>query len=532
MEIEKALEKFRKIKKRDSWLDCIKVIYGSDKLLGVEYLKDFRSETKKSIDEDPVELMKLLKESYILTARDNFDDFMIAMEWDRQNKFWLPRRRVLEGQHGIASKLQGFMDGDGKKLTLSLPPGTGKSTMIKFLLSYVVGKYPDSMNMYISYADGMVRMVYDAVCDMINSEEYNFHQIFDIGRPDMSADLHTISYRSHGDAPTLGLVAVGGSVTGRTRANKLFVTDDLVKNAEVASSPERLEKLWQDYNDTLTTRQIGDDVKEIMLGTIWSIYDPISRTREKYKDIPGYDFIAIPVEDEDGHSNFNYDHPDRYSEAKIAELKRDLNPVTFSCLYMQRGIEKEGLAFSKDKLKYFRELPSDEPDKKLFHDDVAWGGGDSSSCPFAYIYGDRVYIADVMFDRGDKSVTRPRLVSKILKNRPHRGNFEANNGGSEYAEDIDDMLKKENYSMHITTKRAKGNMTKLSRIEQHQDTIREFYFLAPDLQDDEYKSFMSELNTFSFTTKNLHDDAADSLAGLCEEIYGGVNIAKIMKRTI
>ena len=51
---------------------------------------------------------------------------------------------------------------------------------------------------------------------------------------------HTISYRRRGDFPTIGLVSLGGSVTGRTRANKFLVSDDLVKNAEVARSPERL----------------------------------------------------------------------------------------------------------------------------------------------------------------------------------------------------------------------------------------------------------------------------------------------------
>ena len=64
------------------------------------------------------------------------------------------------------------------------------------------------------------------------------------------------------------MVSLSGSVTGRTRANKFLVTDDLVKNAEMARSPERLFKLNADYRSTLTTRMIGDNVKQVMLGTI------------------------------------------------------------------------------------------------------------------------------------------------------------------------------------------------------------------------------------------------------------------------
>ena len=40
------------------------------------------------------------------------------------------------------------------------------------------------------------------------------------------------------------------------------------------------------------------------------------------------------------------------TKEKIAEIKKSLDPVDFSCLFMQRGIEKEGLAFPSDSLKY------------------------------------------------------------------------------------------------------------------------------------------------------------------------------------
>ena len=41
---------------------------------------------------------------------------------------------------------------------------------------------------------------------------------------------------------------------------------------------------------------------------------------------------------------------------------------------------------------------------------------------------------------------------------------------------------------------------------------------------------MDELTSFSFTSKNLHDDAPDSLAGLCEVLYRGVARVEVMKR--
>lgn len=469
----------------------------------------------------------LLRASYILTAPDRFEDYMLAMEWDRPAaaKFWMPRRRVLEGQHHIATRLQRFMDEDlSRFMSISLPPGTGKTTLIKFLLSYIAGKYPDSCNMYISYGSGMVDVMYNSLISMMTGDEYNYKEIFpNTPTLKVSAEYDTLSFRPSGTPPTLGLVAMGGAVTGRTRANRFFVTDDLVKNEEVARSPERLSNLYDDYNATLTTRQIGDKVKEIMLGTVWSMYDPISRKREENAGQPGYYFIAIPVCDEDGHSNFLYDHPDRYSDEKIKEIKRRLPEDVFSALYLQKGIEKEGIAFSASSLKYYNGvLPDGEP-TRLFVVDVAWGGGDSLSMPIAYVYGEDVYIHDVIFDKGDKSVTKPRVVGKILAHKCHKGQFEANTGGDEYCDDINNILRKNHgYVCSLSSRRAPSTKSKMAKIEQYQDEIKRFYFLNESARENnpDYNRFMHELTTFSFTSKNLHDDAPDSLAQLADYIWG------------
>ena len=232
------------------------------------YVRWVRAEARKI---QSAEMYTLIRQTYMFAGRYNFDDFMIAMEWNRepQARFWLPRRKVLEGKHKIATKIQEFMD-DPEALFLgfSQPPGTGKTTIIKFLLAYIIGQEPKSANIYISYSDGMTKMLLDSVKSMLtDTAEYCFHEIFPgLGDPAVSAEYKTISYRRPGDFPTLGLVSMSGSVTGRTRANRFLVTDDLVKNKEEARSPERLEKLYSDYTATLTTRMIGDNVKQTTPG--------------------------------------------------------------------------------------------------------------------------------------------------------------------------------------------------------------------------------------------------------------------------
>lgn len=499
------------------------------------YVRWVRGEAKKI---HSAAMYELIRQTYFFAAQYSFDDFMIAMEWNRepQARFWLPRRKVLEGKHHIATKIQNFMDDpDALFLGFSMPPGCGKTTLIKFLLAYIIGRDPKSANMYISYSDGMTKMLLDSERSMLtDTNEYCFHEIFPgLGTPDISAEYKTISYRRAGDFPTLGLVSMSGSVTGRTRSNAWLITDDLVKNKEEARSPERLEKLYSDYTATLTTRMIGDNVKQIMLGTRWSAYDPLGRMEAEHGEDKRYCFIAIPVWNENEESNFEYDHPDRYTTEKIRDIKNTIDSADFECLFMQHGVEKEGLAFAADKLKYYNGvLPDGEPDNIVFVTDIAWGGGDALSMPIAFVYnGGDVYVHDWIFDKRDKSFTKPRVIAKILQHKIKMGQMEANNGGDEYCDDVNRILRQEySYSINMSHKKAPTNMSKLTRIEQHAPTIRNFYFLESGCRDEDYRKAMNELTSFSFTAKNLHDDAADSMAMLAAYVFDRSKVATVARR--
>ena len=74
------------------------------------------------------------------------------------------------------------------------------------------------------------------------------------------------------------------------------------------------------------------------------------------------------------------------------------------------------------------------------------------------------------------------------------------------------------------------NMAKLARIEQHAPTIRAFYFRNSGCRDEDYRKAMSELTSFSFTAKNLHDDAADSLAMMAGYLSERPKVVTVARR--
>ena len=148
----------------------------------------------------------------------------------------------------------------------------------------------------------------------------------------------------------------------------------------------------------------------------------------------------------------------------------------------------------------------------------------------AYVYGSDVYIHDVVFNNGDKTVTYPEVIGKLKYHLPHRARFEANNGGEEYADHVDDELRKSGVHINIFSKRAPSTQSKVARIIQYAPDIKRFYFLAEKYRSREYRAFMQELFFFVQTGKNLHDDAPDSLAQLADELYHGSAVVTVMKR--
>ena len=164
-------------------------------------------------------------------------------------------------------------------------------------------------------------------------------------------------------------------------------------------------------------------------------------------------------------------------------------------------------------MRYFNgELPSGEPDRIFMACDVAWGGGDFLSAPICYQYGTDIYVADVIFNDGDKYTTRPMVIEKILKHKVGTAQFEANNGGSEYCEYVETELKKKGYRLNIRSVPAPTNKKKEARIFEKAPEIREMYVLSADKRDKEYAKFMQNVFAFTITGKARNDDSVDSLA--------------------
>jgi predicted phage terminase large subunit-like protein len=146
------------------------------------------------------------------------------------------------------------------------------------------------------------------------------------------------------------------------------------------------------------------------------------------------------------------------------------------------------------------------------------------------VYGQDMYIHDVVFNNGDKTVTRPIVIGKLKANKPHMMRWEDENGGGEYGVIVDEALRQDGVKINMSYKKAPRTQSKMSRIIQFAPDIKRLYFRAEKCRDSEYEKFMRELTLFTVSGKNIHDDAPDSLAMLVDFLSTGVKTVTVGRR--
>ena len=475
----------------------------------------------------------LLGETYRLAAKDSLDDYLIFLEWKRDpdKKFYIPRRRVLKE---LVRDLEDLFYGRIDFLGVSMPPRTGKSTLCIMFMTWVIGKRPLIANVMSGHSDKLTDGFYREILSIItDTDTYNWQEVFKgVSVVDKSAKNETIDLVTTKRFPTMTCRSIGGTLTGAVEIGKggILYCDDLIEDLEESLNPARLQAKYDAYLNQLKDRKKMGAL-ELMIGTRWNVFDPLGRIQQQYANDPKYRFRVIPALNEEDHSNFTYDYDLGFDDAYYHDMRDSIDAATWAAKYMGNPYIREGLLFPRDELNYYNGvLPDGQPDRVVAVCDTAWGGGDSLSMPFGYIYGDTIYIHDVVFNNGDKTVTRPEVIAKMKMHLPHVTRFEQNNGGDEYADIVDSALRKDGIRLNITSKKAPTTQSKLSRIIMFAPEIKKFVFLDEKSRTPEYRAFMNELTMFVQTGKNPHDDAPDSLAMLVDFMSGGTARLTAIKR--
>ena len=385
-------------------------------------------------------------------------------------------------------------------------------------------------------ADGF----YDEMLNLITTQEYCFAELYSELHPgcvllaDKSADKHTINLDRAERFCSFSARGIDGTWTGDidiSDGGYLYV-DDLVRDREHSLSPTRMENTWQEYLNKMVDRKVGTKVrahggaKELMVGTLWNVLDPLERMRKLHEGDKQYLFRRIPALDENDKSNFDY-AINGFSTEYYHEMRERLDNAEWMAKYQQQPYVREGIVFKADELRYFNGILPEGDHRIVAAVDVAWGGGDHLSMPIGAEYenGD-VYIFDWVFSAEPKETTIPIVVGQIVNNNIRQIRFEGNTGGDMFQAYVDEQLEKMGYKCSTESRKAPNKMSKMEKIIAYSGDIkRKFVFLQPNKplakkkpgqyrRTTEYQQAMDEFVTFVKVGKNDHDDAVDGLTQL------------------
>lgn len=495
---------------------------------------------------------KMWVTSYDTKARNgDFEAFCIALEWNRpiHKQFYLPRARLLK-KHGVVQGVQDLIDDKLDLLVLNEPPRVGKSTIGLFLQVLLGGMFPDESILGAGHSVGLIQSFYGEILNIIEGEEYRYHEIFPNNKiANKSAEYLYLDLNKQRRFHTYNYVSIEAGGTGKVQAERLLYCDDLIKGKEQVNNPEVLEKLYYNYTSTIKDRKIQRLCKdgiyrtcpEIHICTPWSLHDVTSRVIQNAKDsgdMTRVRIVSIPCYDENGESNFMYDYGKGFDTKYYKEMELAEDPVIFSAKYLMTPVERDGLVFSKENVSFYYDLPGDEPDRIVGYADVSHGGDDYFSLPIGYVYGNEIYLEDVLFKHkfGGDDYIRPLVRDIIIRHNVTRLGIEKNNGGDFFSTLVNKDLKEKNYHCNITTHNAPTNTKKLDRILACQNEIKgiatesntyKIYFKSPDKikGNNQYQEAMRQLyswNQNKSAQNKQHDDFPDSLAGMISNVLGNM----------
>lgn len=480
----------------------------------------------------------LQKRSIFFSAPHFFDDYLQGVEYDRPlaKKFYLPRRHYLKR---YVDAYQLVLEGKLDFLSMSIIKRGGKSQLGINFVDMLSGRNPDKATLMEGTGDDLVNSFYKGCLEyLLTPSEYNYYDIFPQRKlVQTNADTKIFNLDSKSRFPTVMCRSIDARQVGLSEATNLLYLDDLVEGREEAKNRKRLDEKWEIISGDILGRAI-EGTPIVVCGTRYSLYDPMGRLQEEMRkqgkrmmviEVPALD----PVTDE---SNFEYERDGKkvFTTQYFRDQRTMLSAEQWESEFQQQPFEAKGLLFPKHELNYYFELPVDkEPDAVVAVCDTAESGEDACAMPIAKLYGDEVYIVDVLFDDSPATVTKPECAQKLIYNKVVSATFESNNAGTYFARDVQNLLNERGYVCNIRTKRTLSN--KQTRMEfAAPNIINKFYFKDPSTYErgSQYDMFMRQVVSHTRVTKKGHDDAPDSLALLENELRTYIrNQYEVFQRT-
>lgn len=253
----------------------------------------------------------------------------------------------------ISHYLNRIANGEQINLLIELPPRHGKSALItETFPSYYLMKNPEKKVISTAYSDSLARKF-----GRLNRNKFREHGValFDADIADDNSSSGNWSTADGGGMISTGIM---GSLTGE--GADLMIIDDPVKNKHEAYSKTYRDRVWDEWEATLSTR-LHDGASVIVVQTRWHEDDLTGRLLEN----KGRKWVRIRIpaiaEEDDliGREVGTALAPQLgYDEEWARDKKTEVGSMTWNALYQQRPTSETGTIFKREWIQYYDTLPS------------------------------------------------------------------------------------------------------------------------------------------------------------------------------
>jgi predicted phage terminase large subunit-like protein len=429
-----------------------------------------------------------------LAASEHF--WLFCLHYDYE--FFSQRSFLKEVALTLQWVYEEYKEGRAVKVGVSMSPRAGKSYITSLFCAWWLGKIPEQAIMRNTVTSTLYRKFSYDIRNIIREKKYS--QVFP--KVVLAPDKQNI------DGWSLTLSKQGAYFGGGVGTNiigfgaNLAITDDLYSGFEQALSEVYNEGVHRWKQGSHNSR-MEKNCPEIFIGTRWSKSDVIGKAIEdglidKQITIPalinGKSFCEAVK-----------------STEEYLKIKDDTDEEIWEAEYQQNPIEIKGLLFPKSQLKFFD--PNDFVSKTAEYKYMAVDPADLSddtSAPICILYGNGIYVTDVIYNNNGTTETIPALIDMIVANKLDHVEIEGVGGWKMFGSDVRNSAIEKYPDCEIRI--IKNNTNKEVRIQQFSSFIKNhFYFLHEQYWTQDYTKFMKVLTGYLREGKSKRDDAPDSL---------------------
>jgi phage terminase large subunit-like protein len=404
--------------------------------------------------------------------------------------------------------------GDLKALTVACPPAFSKSSIFSvWLPCWILAREPSARVIWVTHTQSLVAQFAQERRDILNSQAWRTLSGSSLRAAEMAADSLVTT---HGG--TLISRSAGASVTG-LRGDYLL-GDDLVSGVDEARSFPMLDSLAHWLRDDFLTRRDNANSRVALIGTRWSVRDPIGVLREMTEEgllEAKHLRIAMvcddPTMDPLGRAADEWiDWPGRFDDVQ-QRLQWQRNRFSWMTLYQGRPYDSAGGFADPTDVRVVVRAPIGTPVTG-----VDFAATDSTGADYSVVANGVVYVNDsgekalciVDLWRGQKNArdVSARVVDMVAAHRPYIMAVERDGSSRIYLDGVlPGEFRKSNVSMPYIKKLPVAGASKEVKASPLRGLIQRglFSVVASHWLGD----FLDELSRFP---GGPHDDMVDAVA--------------------